>query len=37
MDLLFLDPVTDPIGYPALVRAVEIVPLDPIVHRLFDL
>ena len=37
MDLLFLDPVADPIGYPALVRAVEVVPVHPIVHRLLDL
>ena len=37
MDLLFLDQIADPIGYPALVRAVEIVSLDPIVHRLPDL
>ena len=37
MDLLFLDQIADPIGYPALVRAVEIVPVYPIFDRLPDL
>ena len=37
MDLLFLDQIADPVGYPALVRAVEVVPVYPFLDRFLDL
>ena len=36
-DPLFLDQIADPIGYPTLVRAIEVVPVYPVLDRLSDL